>query len=76
MSKSKIEQEYDYLKELHSLLCAEIAGIAEDNRLQQREILYLRAFIRWKHLEEEYNYFSQHAYEASDPELPFQYLTL
>ena len=76
MKRPTLEQEYEYLKEVHSLLCSEMAQMSEDNRLQQTEIQYLRAFIRWKHLENDYNYFSQHAYEAREEDLPFPFLTL
>lgn len=72
----KLKEQYEYLKELYSLLSSEMVHLQEDYRIQQLELNYLKAYIRWKHLEEEYNYFAQNAYEVQDSEFPFSYLTL
>lgn len=73
---SKEKQQYEYLREVHSLLCCEMTALQDEHRRQQLELNYLRAFIQWKHLSEEYNYFAKNAYEAWDEDLPFPYLTL
>lgn len=73
---SKTQERYEYLKELHFLLCSEMTALQEDFRRQQEELAYLRAYIRWKHLEDEYRYFAQNAYEVRREDLPFPHLTL
>lgn len=76
MSKSTEMKNYEYLKELFQLLCCEMTALQEDHRIKQLEVNYLRAYIRWKHLEDEYTYFAQNAYEAQDEDMPFSYFTL
>lgn len=76
MSKKNELKNYEYLKELHQLLCSEMISLQDSYRIQQLEVNYLRAYIRWKHLEEEYNYFVQNAYEVQDEGKPFSYFTL
>ena len=73
---SKEQQQFQYLKEVHSLLSNEMVALQADHQRQQLELNYLRAFVRWKNLDEEYNYFAQNAHEAWDDDLPFSYLTL
>lgn len=76
MNKKNELKSYEYLKELHQLLCSEMVALQDSYRIQQLEVNYLRACIRWKHLEEEYNYFVQNAYEVQDEDMPFSYFTL
>ena len=76
MNKKNELKNYEYLKELHQLLCNEMLSLQDSYRLQQLEVNYLRAYIRWKHLEEEYNYFVQNAHEVQDEDMPFSYFTL
>lgn len=76
MNNSKIKEQYEYLREIHSLLSSEMVSLQEDHRQQQLELSYLKGFIRWKKLEEEYNYFMENAHEAWDENLPFSYFTL
>lgn len=73
---SRTQEKYEYLKELHTLLCNEMTALQEDFRRQQEELNYLQAYIRWKHLEDDYFYFAQNAYRVQDEDLPFPYLTL
>lgn len=46
--------------------------------LQERynEMDYLREFISYKSLDDEYTYFKEHAHEEKNPDLPFPSLVL
>ena len=37
---------------------------------------YMNDFIHYKNLDEEFNYFKEHAHEDTETELPFPYLVL
>lgn len=80
MAKGKLtmdeKEHYEYLKELHAMLCSEMKQLQEDHRQAQKELNYLRSFVRYKHLENEYNHFFENAYELEEEDLPFSHYTL
>ncbi len=66
---SKLQARYDELYE-HML------DIQSTNEQYLEELRYLRAYIEWKNLVDEYVYFKKNAYEKYDEDLPFPTLTL
>ena len=50
--------------------------LIEDHRRSEENLRYLRDFIHYKNLEDEFRYFKENAHEEYEPDLPFSYLTL
>lgn len=71
-----LKEEYEYLKAVYSELCNEMVALQEECKRTELEATYMRAFIRWKKSEDEYNHFAQNAHEVRDDDMPFSYFAL
>lgn len=72
----KYKKKYHRLSEQYDELNEAMFDILDDNQHYLERLRYLEAFIEWKNLTDEFLYFSKHAYEKTDENLPFPTLTL
>ena len=64
-----LNNQIEYMRDL-------ITDLLSDQEIDLEEIKYLRAFVSYKKLEEEYHYFRENAHEEYEENLPFPTLTL
>ena len=64
-----LNNQIEYMRDL-------ITDLLSDQEIDHEEIKYLRAFVSYKKLEEEYHYFRENAHEEYEENLPFPTLTL
>lgn len=79
MKKNKIteiQKSYDRLRLVHRETSDYLLDLIEDNKRAEDELRYLNEFIQYKKLEDEFQYFKDHAHEECYEDLPFPYLTL
>lgn len=67
---------YQELQGLHEEMSVFLSDVLDGQRRDSEELRYLRYFIHYQELEEEYLYFRRNAHEEEDSDLPFPYLTL
>lgn len=67
---------YQDLQELHEEMRDFLSNVLDEQRRDSEELRYLKDFIHYQELEEEYLYFRRNAHEEEDSDLPFPYLTL
>ena len=67
---------YRELQELHEEMSDFLSHVLDEQQRDAEELRYLRDFIHYQELEEEYIYFRRNAHEEEDNALPFPYLTL
>ena len=53
-----------------------LLDLIEDHMRPEEDLKYLKDFVHYKRLDEEFRYFREHAHEDENSELPFPYLTL
>ena len=76
MAKNKNLKKLQELQELYEEVNDYLTNLLDDYRRQEEELRYLREYISYKNLEEEFYYFQKNAHEVYDEDLPFPYLTL
>ncbi len=76
MAKDKKLKKLQELQERYEEVSDYLTNLLDDYRQQEEEIRYLREYINYKNLEEEFIYFQENAHEVYDENLPFPYLTL
>lgn len=80
MAKNKVIKEqkisYQELLELYDEMSSELDYYVHYERETSRQLAYLKDFIRFKQLDEEFEYFTEHAIEDPDEDLPFPHLIL
>ncbi len=67
---------FEELNELFDEMSSQMDYYVDFERKASRELTYLKDFIRFKQLDEEFTYFVEHAIEDPDDELPFPHLVL
>ena len=67
---------YQNLQERYEEMQDFLLNLMEDHKCAEEDLKYLKDFIRYKKLDEEFHYFREHAHEEYEPELPFPHLTL
>lgn len=67
---------YRELQELHDEMSDFLSDVLDEQRRNSEELRYLKDFIHYQELEEEYLYFRRNAHEEENSDLPFPYLTL
>lgn len=67
---------YQELQELHEEMSDFLSNVLDEQRRDSEELRYLKDFIHYQELEEEYLYFRRNAHEEENSDLPFPYLTL
>lgn len=70
------EQTITRLQEQCSEMSAVIQELMADDKRNQDELGYLRDFIHYHKLDEEYRYFRENAHEERSEDMPFSYYTL
>lgn len=53
-----------------------MSELEDDNKWLISELNYYAAFIKWKNLNDEFEYFKKNAFEIHDEDFPFPILTL
>ena len=76
MAKNKNLKKIQELQELYEEVSDYLTNLLDDYKRQEEENRYLREYIHYKGLEEEFCYFQEHAHEVYEEGLPFPYLTL
>jgi len=67
---------YQNLQDRCSEMSDLISSLVEDCNHSEADLRYLNEFIRYKKLDEEYQYFRENAREEYEEDMPFPYLTL
>lgn len=67
---------YQELQELHEEMSDFLSNVLDEQRRDSEELRYLKDFIHYQELEEEYLYFRRNAHEEENSDLPFPSLTL
>ena len=67
---------YRELQKLHEEMSDFLSDVLDEQRRNSEELRYLKDFIHYQELEEEYLYFRRNAHEEENSDLPFPYLTL
>ena len=67
---------YEALESWCEAVHEHIKHLEEIEREMGHELNYLYAFISWKHLSCDFEYFKENAHEEYDDDLPFPTLTL
>lgn len=80
MAKNKDIKEqklsYQELSELYDEMSSELDYYVHYEQDTSRQLTYLKNFIHFKQLDEEFEYFRERAIEDPDEELPFPHLIL
>ena len=72
----KEQKKYQNLQERYEEMSDYLLDLIEEHRCAKEELRYLKDFIHYKKLDEEFRYFREHAHEEYEPDLPFSHLTL
>jgi len=79
MSNKKVIKEqalYQNLQERYEEACDYLQDLIKYQETASKELRYLKDFIHYKKLDEDFAYFLENAVEDTDSELPFPYLTI
>ena len=74
--RKTFKQKYKELEELFDDLSYEFRNLRDDKIRIEEENYYLKEFISFKKLDDEYLFFKDNAHEADDPDNPFPPLVL
>ena len=72
----KEQKKYQNLHERYEALREARLGRLEKHERSEEELRYLHDFVHYQKLDEEFQYFREHAHEDENSELPFPYLVL
>ena len=72
----KEQKKYQNLSERYEEMSDYLTDLIEDHRCAEEDLRYLKDFIHYKKLDDEFRYFREHAHEDENSELPFPYLVL
>lgn len=53
-----------------------LLDLIEDHKRTEEDLKYLKDFVHYKKMDEEFSYFREHAHEDENSEFPFPYLVL
>lgn len=67
---------YQNLQGLYEEMNDFLLDVLAEQKRDHEELRYLRDFVHYQDLEEEYLYFRNNAYEEENSDLPFPHLTL
>ena len=70
--QKKNQQLQKYYQEMNNYLL----NLIREHECTLKANRYMNDFIHYKNLDEEFNYFKEHAHEDTETELPFPYLVL
>ena len=72
----KEQRIYQNLQERYQEMNDFLLGLIDDHKRSEEDLRYLSDFIHYKKLDEEFQYFKEHAHEDENSELPFPSLVL
>ena len=64
-----LQERYEEMKDF-------LLDLIEDHTRAEEDLKYLKDFVHYKRMDEEFRYFREHAHEDENSELPCPYLTL
>ena len=67
---------YQRLQNLYGETSDFLSDVLNEQRRDSEELRYLKDFIHYQELEDEYLYFRRNAHEEENSDLPFPHLTL
>lgn len=67
---------YQRLQNLYGEMSDFLSDVLNEQRRDSEELRYLKDFIHYQELEDEYLYFRRNAHEEENSDLPFPHLTL
>ena len=73
---NKVQKKYQQLQGLHEEMNDFLLDVLDERKRDYEELRYLKDFVHYQKLEEEYLYFRRNAHEEENSDLPFPYLTL
>ena len=80
MAKSKKvikeQKKYQNLQERYDEMSDYLLDLIEKHKRSEEELRYLHDFVHYQKLDEDFQYFREHAHEDENSELPFPYLVL
>lgn len=72
----KYQELYQNLQEHYEEMNDYLLGLIADHKCAENELRYLKEFIHYKKLDEEFHFFKEHSHEEYEPDIPLPYLTL
>lgn len=76
MNKKKPELKYEKLRGLYDEACSELTDCLQRCRAYEDNLRYLNDFIHCKQLDDELQYFREHAHEEESLDNPFPRLII
>lgn len=71
-----MQNRYDILLQINDEMLEHIRDLEQDQKQLEHESSYMKAFIHYRNLDDDYIYFREHAREVYDEDNPFPYITL
>ena len=72
----KEQKKYQNLQERYEEMSDYLLDLIEKHKRTEEELRYLHDFVHYQKLDEDFQYFREHAHEDENSELPFPYLVL
>ena len=72
----KQKKKYQNLQERYDEMSDYLLDLIEKHKRSEEELRYLHDFVHYQKLDEDFQYFREHAHEDENSELPFPYLVL
>ena len=72
----KEQKKYQSLQERYEEMNDFLLDLIEDHKRAEEDLKYLKDFVHYKRMDEEFSYFREHAHEDENSELPFPYFVL
>ena len=72
----KQKKKYQKLQERYDEMSDYLLDLIEKHKRSEEELRYLHDFVHYQKLDEDFQYFREHAHEDENSELPFPYLVL
>ena len=72
----KEQKKYQNLQERYDEMSDYLLDLIEKHKRSEEELRYLHDFVHYQKLDEDFQYFREHAHEDENSELPFPYLVL
>ena len=69
-------QQYQHLLERYDEMNDYLLELTDEHNHAKEDMRYMHDFIHCKNLDYEFSYFTEHAHEDTETELPFPYLVL
>lgn len=70
------QKKYQNLQKRYEEMNDFLLELIENHKRAEEDLKYLKNFVHYKKMDEEFSYFREHAHEDENSELPFPYLVL